>query len=224
MAEYLEDKNVFDAALDRIRYCFDNFDEVLINLSGGKDSTVVMELALIVAKEKNKLPLKVMWLDQECEWQGTVDYVDEVMRRQDIKPYWWQIPFDFTNSLSNKNNFVRVWDEKAKDKWVHPQSDISIKENPTKENRFHILIEKLHYFMIEPETKHAITLIGMRADECLNRRKFLTFSSSPKEQPWIAKNEKKIKEAYPIFDWSFDDVWTAIAKNHWKYNRVYDFF
>lgn len=36
-------------------------------MSGGRDSTVVFEMALIVAKEKNRLPLKVFWLEQEAE-------------------------------------------------------------------------------------------------------------------------------------------------------------
>ena len=80
MAEYCTNRSVFDAALDRVRYCYDNFDEVIVNVSGGKDSTICLELAIMVAREKGKLPVKVMWLDQECEWQSTADYVDKVMR------------------------------------------------------------------------------------------------------------------------------------------------
>jgi hypothetical protein len=52
--------NVFDAALDRIRWLFDEFDnQVMVCNSGGKDSTVVLELALMVAKERACLPLHV---------------------------------------------------------------------------------------------------------------------------------------------------------------------
>lgn len=225
MAEYCTNRSVFDAALDRVRYCFDNFDEVIVNVSGGKDSTICLELAIMVAREKGKLPVKVMWLDQECEWQMTADYVNKVMRRPEVKPYWYQFEFDFTNSLSNKNNFVRLWDKNAEKDWIRPKSDISIKENPTKEHRFHKLIEELHYAMIEPTTKRAVVLIGMRADESANRRKTIMYCHSKKrEKPWIAKNDKMIKEAYPIFDWTFEDVWVALAKYKWDYNKIYDYF
>lgn len=124
------EQNVFDAALDRIRMVYDYFDDVIVSMSGGKDSCVLFELCEIVAHERNRLPVKVFWLDQEAEWQHTVDYMNEVMHREDVKPYWFQIPFDFTNSLSPKKNFIHLWDPAEKDKWVHPQSDISIKENP----------------------------------------------------------------------------------------------
>ena len=38
-------------------------------MSGGKDSAVLFNLAMTVAKERNRLPLKVFWLDQEAEWK-----------------------------------------------------------------------------------------------------------------------------------------------------------
>ena len=80
-------KNVFDSAMDRIRWVFKEFNNnVVCGFSGGKDSTVVMEMALMVVnelKEQGKLPkdykLKVMWLDQEAEWTETCNYCKRVM-------------------------------------------------------------------------------------------------------------------------------------------------
>lgn len=138
-----KENDVFTEALSRIRMLFDTHEEIIVCMSGGKDSTVVFNLALIVAKEKGRLPLKVFWLDQEAEWQHTVDYMDWVMRLPEVEPYWYQIPFDFTNSLSAQTNFLKVFDEAEKDKWIHPKSDISIKENPTKCNRYHDLVKQI---------------------------------------------------------------------------------
>lgn len=42
----LSNKNVFDAALERINYLFDEFPNVVAGISGGKDSTVIFELTL----------------------------------------------------------------------------------------------------------------------------------------------------------------------------------
>ena len=33
---------------------------------------------------------------------------------------------------------------------------------------------------------------------------------------------KRVRKFWPIYDFSDDDVWTAIAKNHWDYNKTYD--
>jgi predicted phosphoadenosine phosphosulfate sulfurtransferase len=216
-----KEQNVYEAALDRIRMIFDYHDDVIISMSGGKDSTVLFNLALIVAKEKNRLPLKVFWLDQECEWQATVDYMDWVMRQPDVKPYWFQIPFDFTNSLSAKNNFIRVWDETKQDKWVHQKADISIKENPSKYTRFHDLVSFLPEYCTDSED--CAVLVGMRIKESLNRRMAISHGKPQfRGETWCQKKRKNIQVFWPVYDFNDDDIWTAIAKNHWKYNTTYD--
>lgn len=144
------------------------------------------------------------------------------MYDKDVKPYWYQIPLDFTNSLHHTKNFLSIWNEKDKDKWCHPQDDISIKENPTGEHRFHKVIDGLHKFCFEPTTKNGCILSGIRAQENITRRLMV---SGNKTQGWIMKRneENQSTKIYPIWDWTFDDVWIAIAKNKWKYNKIYDF-
>lgn len=93
---YLEN-DVFQEALQRIRFIYDNHDDVIVSMSGGKDSTVLFRMALMVAQERGRLPLKVFWLDQEAEWQATVDYMQEIMELPEVMPFWFQIPFEFTN-------------------------------------------------------------------------------------------------------------------------------
>ena len=52
-------KNVYEAAKDRIRFVYREFKNVVVNFSGGKDSTVVLHLALEVAEETGRLPVNV---------------------------------------------------------------------------------------------------------------------------------------------------------------------
>lgn len=225
MTVYSEN-NVYDEALKRIRMLYDYHDDVIVSMSGGKDSTVLFELTMQVARERGRLPLKVFWLDQEAEWQETVDYMDSVMRREDVKPYWFQIPFDFTNSLSPQNNFVRVWDESIPEKWVHPKSDISIKENPSSEHRFHELVASLPMYCVDEGTQNCAVLVGMRANESLNRRTAIMHGNARfRGETWCRSRDakRKCQVFWPIYDFTTDDIWTAIAKNHWQYNRVYDF-
>lgn len=75
---YLKE-TVYDAALDRMRYLFGEFPNVVVSFSGGKDSTVILNLALKVAEEMGRLPLKVLFLDQEAEWDCVIDYIRRVM-------------------------------------------------------------------------------------------------------------------------------------------------
>ena len=42
MKIYLK-QNVWDAALERIEHIFDEFDDVVVSFSGGKDSTVTFQ-------------------------------------------------------------------------------------------------------------------------------------------------------------------------------------
>lgn len=218
-------QTVFEEALNRVNFVFDNCDDVIVSMSGGKDSTVVFNLALMVAKERKRLPLKVFWLDQEAEWQATDDYMSYIMHRKDVKPYWFQIPFDFTNSLSFEDNFLRVWDKEKQDKWIRPQSDISIKENPSKYNRFHDLVENLPSFCDVDDKKHVGVLVGMRISESMNRRMTIGYSKAKyKGITWCRTPIKNTRVFYPIYDFQDSDIWTAIARNKWRYNKAYDNF
>lgn len=218
-------QTVYEEAINRINFIYDNCDDVIVSMSGGKDSTVVFNLTLMVAKERNRLPLKVFWLDQEAEWNATAEYMNYIMHRKDIKPYWFQIPFDFTNSLSFEDNFLRVWDKDKKDIWIRPQSDISIKENPTKYNRFHDLVENLPSCCDVSDKKHVGVIVGMRISESINRRMTLGYSKAKyKGITWCRKPIKNTRCFYPIYDFQDSDIWTAIAINKWKYNKIYDSF
>lgn len=218
--------NVFDEALNRIRMLFDNHEEIICCMSGGKDSTVLFNLSLIVAREKGRLPLKVFWLDQEAEWQHTVDYMESIMRLPEVEPYWYQIPFDFPNNLSPQQKTLRVWDSNAQDKWIHPASDIAIHESPLgesfegRDDAFYTLVRQLPAAITKEE---CAVLVGMRMSESPRRRMSITGSSGKWHGlTWCTTPIGTTRKFWPIYDFTDDDVWTAIAKNHWAYNGVYD--
>ena len=216
-------QNVYEAALDRIRYLFDQFPNIVVNFSGGKDSTIVLQLALQVAEEKGRLPLPVLWIDQEAEWQATVDYVDIVMRDPRVKPYWLQIPMLISNSASSKEgqDWINCWGEG--EDWIHPKSDISIQTNVYGTDRFAELFTA--FLKHEFGTQKVAQLGGVRAEESPSRLRGLTTYSTYKWITWGKKDNPKHDQYsfYPIYDWSYTDVWKAIHDNGWAYNRVYDY-
>ena len=109
MKIFLKD-NVYDQALERITFLFREFDEVVVSFSGGKDSTVTLEMALLVAEKEGKLPLTVMMLDQEAEWQAVVDYVKRVMYRDEVTPHWLQVPIKLFNATTMDYPWLNCWD------------------------------------------------------------------------------------------------------------------
>ncbi len=214
--------NVYEAALERIRWLFDEFPNVIASVSGGKDSTVIFHLCLQVAREKRRLPLKVFWIDQEAEWEATVDQVNEWMTNPDVEPLWLQIPFRLFNATSVKEHWLDCWNPEKKDIWVHPQTDISLKKNVYGTDRFHDLfpaVPAYHY----PQTTTCF-IAGVRTEESPTRYMALTYAPKYKWVTWgrCLNKTKQHFTFYPIYDWSYTDVWKAILQNHWAYNRIYD--
>jgi predicted phosphoadenosine phosphosulfate sulfurtransferase len=107
-------QNVYDAALERIRFIFKEIPVVICSVSGGKDSTVIYNLCMKVARELNRLPLKVMWIDQEAEWQATVDQIKTMMYDPDVDPMWFQMPIRLFNATSIYEHWLNCWDKAQK--------------------------------------------------------------------------------------------------------------
>ena len=224
MTQNFLSSTVFEAALERLRFVFDNCDDIIVSMSGGKDSTVVFELALTIAAERDRLPLKVYWLDQEAEWRATSDYMHSIMSRPDVRPFWFQIPFRLSNSLSFSNNFLNCWAEADRAKWIREQDPRSIKVNPLPAlDRFHDLVERLPSQCDCAGKQHVGVLVGMRAVESANRRLQLTESAAYfKGITWCRKPIANTRVFWPLYDWHDRDIWTAIGSHGWPYNRIYD--
>lgn len=216
---YLE-QNVFDAALDRIRWLFDEFEHIVINMSGGKDSTVIMHLALIVAEEKGRLPLRVVFLDQEAEWDATIQYIRSIRYDPRLQFDWLQIPFRIFNAASQREQWLHCWQEGGD--WIRPKEPDSIHTNVYGTDRFAKLLDAyLHTTSPAP----ACDIAGVRAQESPARARGLTSYATYKHATWGSKSDKKAGyyTFYPIYDWEISDVWKAIHDNGWTYNRLYDY-
>lgn len=217
-------KTVLEAAKDRIRWLFDEFPVVIVGFSGGKDSTVTLGLALEVAREKGRLPLKVMFLDQEAEWQSTIDVVREVMDHPDVDPMWMQIPVRLFNATSTTEHWLNCWDPAVKDRWMRPQEPDAYTEDRYGTDRFGEMfaaILKTHF----PDQR-VCYLAGVRCEESPTRAMALTYHVTYKWATWgkVLDKRRGHYTFYPIYDWTVSDVWKAIFEHGWTYNRLYDTF
>jgi len=224
MKLYSNDKNVYEAAIDRIRYLYDEFPNVVVGYSGGKDSTVCFHLCMQVAKEKNRLPMKVLFIDQEAEWESTIEMVKEVMYHPDVDPYWYQMPMVITNNASSYERYSYCWDESKKDEWIHPKVDISKKVNRFGTDRFAKLFTNI--FKVEFGDQNSCYISGVRTEETQTRFIGLTSNITYKWITWGKKLTEKLGHYtfYPLYDWSYSDVWKCIHDNNFKYNEIYDHY
>jgi predicted phosphoadenosine phosphosulfate sulfurtransferase len=217
-------QSVVEAAKDRIRYLFNEFPNVIVGISGGKDSTVVFNLCLEIAEELNRLPLHTLFIDQEAEWQGTVDYVRDIMYDKRVRPVWLQVPFKMTNNASTTERFTSVWNpELPPDQYIHPKDPIAYHDNVFGKDRFHEMFNGVVETLFKGEK--ACLIGGVRTEETPKR--FISLTSGTPTYGHITwgkvinrKNEHFI--FYPIYDWRVSDVWKYIHEKKVAYNRIYD--
>lgn len=213
---------VYEEAQKRISFLFDEFEQIMVAFSGGKDSTIVFELAYAEAKKRNRFPLKVMFIDQEAEWLATIEMVKSVMERPGVEPVWIQCPFVLFNATSFTDHWLKCWDPNQKEKWVRPQEEYSKKENIYGTERFGELFNAI--VRVEFGDKKGALIGGVRAEESPIRAKMLTRQAKYKWVTWakILDSKRQHFTFYPVYDWSYRDVWKAIHDNEWKYCTIYD--
>lgn len=218
----ISNETVYEATKKRIRFLFEEFENVYVNFSGGKDSTVTLNLCLEVAEEMGRLPLNVLFIDQEAEWQAVVDYVRVVMTDPRVKPFWYQMPIKISNSASFDDEWLYCWADGAQH--LRPKETFAITENVFGTDRF----KDMFYYILETyhHNEKACHIAGVRCEESPNRATALTTKAKYKGVTW-AKWRDKSREHYtfyPLYDWKTSDIWKYICDTSVPYCKVYDYY
>jgi predicted phosphoadenosine phosphosulfate sulfurtransferase len=212
--------NVFDKALERINLLYDRFDKVVVSFSGGKDSTACLNMTLMVARERGKLPLDVYHFDEEAIHPETVEYVDRIRRNPEIRLRWYCIPVEHRNACSRKQPYWYPWLPADRHKWVRPLPAGAITELAGFKHG--MSMPDCSPLVFGKEHGMVADIRGIRAQESLRR---LRMVSMKVEDNWIAAPRNGHNCAVsPIYDWTTEDVWTAPKLFGWDYNRTYDVF
>lgn len=230
-----KDVNVYDAALKRIGFIFNNFERIYISFSGGKDSGVLLNLCIDYMR-KNKITKKlgVQILDNEANYEDSLIFMKKILDKNlDILDvYWCCLPISLPCTVSAYHVDWQCWGERDKERWIRPMPEDDYIVN-IDNHEFDFFHEDMSYDEFwdgfgewYSQGKTTANLIGIRADESLNR--FRAIMNDRKElfsgKMWTKKNGEHTYNCYPIYDWRTDDIWTANAKFEWDYNKLYDIF
>lgn len=87
--------NVYEATQKRLKYIFEEFDNIFVSFSGGKVSGLLLELTLDF--QKKYYPDKkigVFHQDFEAQYRFTTEYVERTFERikDDVEAYWVCLP------------------------------------------------------------------------------------------------------------------------------------
>lgn len=231
------DLNVYDNLQLRLKFIFEEFDNIFVSFSGGKDSGLLLNLVLDFQKKYYpKKKIGVFHQDFEAQYSYTTRYVERTMERikDDAELYWVCLPMATRTALSNYQMFWYPWDDKKEDLWIRPRPNfdyvITLENNPITTYKYKMHQEDLakqfgRWYKLSHGDTSTICLLGIRADESLQRYSgFLNKKNRYKGRCWITNQFKNVWCGSPMYDWSVSDVWHAIYRNNYEYNSLYDMF
>lgn len=244
MPKIYKDINVYDAAINRYDIILNEFDNYYVSVSGGKDSSIMLQLMAQEARKYGK-KFSVLYIDLEAQYQATIGHINALIdATKDVVEnwYWCALPLSLRNAVSAIQPKWICWDKKDKKKWV--------REYPTKREDVVLVTEdslpagwdwffrgmEFEEFILwfakwfnETHGGKTAAGIGIRSDESLNR--FRTIVSDKKERyknyPWTTRAHCKSEvlncwNFFPLYDWRTEDDWTAVAKLNLLFNPIYE--
>lgn len=230
-------QTVYDALQDRLKFLFEEFDNIFVSFSGGKDSGVLLNLVLdFQQKYYPSKKIGVFHQDFEAQYTITTEYVERTFERikNEVEPYWVCLPMATRTALSSYQMYWYPWDDAKKEMWVRPMPNhsyvINLQNNPITTYRYKMHQENLakqfgRWYRDAHKSGKTVCLLGIRTDESLQRYSgILNKKYGYKDECWISKQFKDVWAASPIYDWSNADVWHANYAFDYDYNRLYDLY
>lgn len=236
---YNDTKNVYDAANERLDFIFKNFERIYLSFSGGKDSGVMLNLVLDYMR-KNNITNKVgvMILDNEANYEYSLKFMHSILGKNLdlLDVYWCCLPITLPCTVSSYATEWQCWGIRDQKRWIRPMPKQSYIVNIDNMPFGEWFKEDMSYdeFWDEfgdwySQGKKTACLIGIRADESLNR--FRAIMNDRKVTVdghcWTKKkrdNDLQVYNCYPIYDWKTEDIWIGNARFSWEYNELYDIF
>lgn len=232
-AKIYREETVLTAAKNRLSFVFDNFQRIVLSFSGGKDSSLMFHLTADEARKRGR-KIAVMIIDLEAQYKATDEHIVEMLEyyKDCVEPFWICLPMSLRNASSNFDPRWCCWDEDKKDMWVREMPGECIKDLAffpffQKGMEFEEFIVLFAEWYSKGEL--TATLVGIRADESLNRyrtvasKSYLRKKEMYQDRAWTTRVVGDVYNCYPIYDWKTSDIWVYKRLNNERpHNRIYD--
>ena len=222
-------KNVLDEARKRIADVFDEYENIIVSISGGKDSTVLAHLALLEANKRNRR-IGLFFLDEEVVYESTIKQIRYLMGLypENTNKLWLQIELNLTNATSYNEGQLKCWERGKSKVWMRKKETDSIqykpwdkaKESVRDKNKGFGFYDALDNF--QKSRENTCFLVGLRAVESMHRWQAVAKNPGYKDWYWTTKMKNRNISAYPLYDWNFHDIWKYIYDEKLKYSKIYD--
>ena len=226
-----KDQDVLSAARDRYKFIFNNFDNVSFSFSGGTDSSLMIQLANIVAKKLNKV-FDVLYIDLEAQYKHTIDHVYELKELSQIRDFYHiALPLYLRNAVSVLQPKWICWKPEDKELWVRdlPKDSINLTNNflpfYNRVMEFEEFVPSFNKWYADTKGGMCAVGVGIRADESLNRFRTIAIPKNKvmfKNKPWTTQIYANTFNFYPLYDFKTQDVWGAVSLLDLKYNKIYE--
>ena len=237
MVKKYSDKNVLDALYDRLDFLFKEFENIYVSFSGGKDSSLLLNIVLKFQKEHYPdKKIGVFHQDFEAQYTVTTEFIERTFKRieNDVYPYWVCLPMATRTALSSYEMYWYPWDDTREKSWIRPMPQhpyvINLRNNPITTYRYRMNQESLakqfgRWYRLKHNRAKTVCLLGLRANESLQRYSgIINKKYGYNGECWISRQFKDVWCASPLYDWSTSDVWHANYIFNFDYNRLYDLY
>lgn len=220
--------DVLQAAKERTSFIFDNFKSIYLSFSGGKDSTVMLHIAIEEAVKRGRR-IGILIVDLEGQYEMTINHLLDCCNEyeENIDLFWVCLPISLRNAVSVYEPTWVCWDKDKKNEWIRQMPDCAISD----ESFFPFFSKGMEFEEFVPlfgewysKGEETACLVGIRCDESLNRyrsivnKKKVTF----KDKAYTTKVTENVFNCYPIYDWKTEDIWVYTKKFNKPMNQVYE--
>ncbi len=221
--------DVLSAARRRISAALDATERAYVSFSAGKDSTVLLHLVAEEAQRRGR-NVGVLLVDLEAQYRHTIEHAERCFARyaDTIEPYWVALPLALRNAVSQYEPKWLCWDPERTDSWVRRPPSLAI----TDESRWAWFSRGMEFEDFVPRFaewyaagRPTVCFVGIRTQESLNRWRSIVSTTKARVNgwPWSTRKGAHVWNAYPLYDWQTEDIWTFHARfPDVPLNEIYD--
>lgn len=221
--------DVLTATRQRIRDAFDTFPRLYVSCSAGKDSTVLLHLAMEEAERRDRV-IGLLFVDLEAQFTLTIDHLLALIGRYraHLEVYWVALPIHLRNAVSQFEPQWICWEPGRREDWVREPPAIAITDQST--FPFYRYAMEFEEFVPAFGAWYGAgqltgCMVGIRTDESLHR--WRTIMAGRKQmldgRKWSTWVGGGLYNLYPIYDWRTADIWRYHGRYPESiYNPLYD--